>query len=263
MPNVSQRRHGQPNPRRRTHHDKYADQARRQRCRCPQRVRRAITLDAGGGGAGHLHDVPGQQHRQRGHPGHRTRSAPDHVRTGMGGQLVHPGVRQPAAGRRPAGRRLGPQAAVPDRAVGVHGGLARRGVGRERRRPGHQPSGAGTRRGPGHADHAGDHLGHLHQPAATGGRGRDLERCRCARPRGGSAARRRAQPVPQLGLDLLRQRAGRPGDAGPGCCRDSGIPGQRRTPSPRPARGDHLGRRAVRADLRADRGPRPRLDLTR
>ena len=36
---------------------------------------------------------------------------PDHLRAGVGGQRLHPGVRQPAAGRWPAGRRLGPQAA--------------------------------------------------------------------------------------------------------------------------------------------------------
>ena len=32
---------------------------------CPQRVRRAISLDARRRSAGHLHDVPGQQHHQR------------------------------------------------------------------------------------------------------------------------------------------------------------------------------------------------------
>ena len=53
---------------------------------------------------------------------------------GVGGQQLHPGVRRAAAGRRPAGRRVRPAAAVRDRAVGVHAGLARRRAGRQRRR---------------------------------------------------------------------------------------------------------------------------------
>ena len=64
--------------------------------------------------------------------------------------------------------------------------------------------------------------------AATGGRGRHLERGRRARPGGRPAARRAAQPVPELGLDLLHQRPGRPGDAGAGGRGDPRIPG--RTP---------------------------------
>ena len=43
--------------------------------------------------------------------------------------------------------------------------------------------------------------------------------------------------------------------------RHSGIPRDQRTSSHRRSRRDHLRRGAVRADLRADRGPRPRLDV--
>ena len=95
-----------------------------------------------------------------------------------------------------------------------------------------QPRRAGPRRRAGHADHAGDHLGHLHRARGS------------ARPRSASGARvgalalavgpllgGAAQPVPELGLDLLHQRAGRPGDAGAGAPSRSGS--RARAPAPR------------------------------
>ena len=142
------------------------------------------------------------------------------------------------------------------------GGLAGRRVRRQRRRPGDQPSRAGPRRRPGHADHAGDHLGHLHRGPAAGGRGRDLERGRRARPRGRSAARRRCSASTSAGAGSSSST-----------CRSAwrhwrwplspfGSPAR----APAPRRIDMPGvitsaGSAVRADLRADRGPRPGLDV--
>ena len=51
-----------------------------------------------------------------------------------------------------------------------------------------------------------------------------------------------AQPVPQLGLDLLHQRAGRAGHPGAGRRRHSGVPGGQRTSPHRHSRRDHLRR---------------------
>ena len=65
----------------------------------------------------------------------------------MGGQQLHPGVRRAAARRRPAGRPVRPAAAVPDRSRRVHAGLARRRAGGQRRRADRRAAGAGTRRG--------------------------------------------------------------------------------------------------------------------
>ena len=219
--------------------------------------------DAAGGGPGHLHDLPGQQHRQRRDPGHPARPAPDDLRAWSGSSALHPGVRQPAAGRRPARRRLGPQAAVPDRAVDLHRGLAGGRAGRQRRRAGRQPRGAGPRRRAGHADHAGDHHRHLH-------RGRRARRARSA----SGARRRRARAG---GRPAARRRCSASTSAGAGSssstCRSAWPPwrsaavGDQRVPrAGAPRRLDlpgvvHLRRRAVRADLRADRGSRPGLDL--
>ena len=77
-------------------------------------------MDTGGGGARHLHDVPRQQHRQRGDPRHPAGAGPVHGRHRVGGERLHPHVRRPAARRRPPGRRVRPAPAVPDRTGGLH-----------------------------------------------------------------------------------------------------------------------------------------------
>ena len=185
-------------------------------------------------------------------------------RAGVGGQQLHPGVRRAAAGRRPAGRPVRAAAAVPDRPVGLHA--------RPRSAAGLAGSGAvliGARlvQGLGAAlvvpttlaiimatfhDRQGAHHGHRHLD-------RDRRDGAGLRP----ADRRLHQPAPALGLDLLHQRAGR--RRSPRRIALFAI-AESRDPSDRPASGrarpDQLGGRAVRADLRADRGPRQGLDVT-
>ena len=131
-----------------------------------------------------------------------------HLRPGMGGQRVHPGLRLPAAGRRPVGRCVRPQAVVP--------GRPRRSSPSPRWPPGwpatppnagRQPGGAGLGRGAGHPDHAGDHLRDLHRCPQTGCGSGHLEWRRRAGTGRRSVAGRAAEPARQLGMDLLHQRA--------------------------------------------------------
>ena len=165
---------------------------------------------------GDLHDLPGQQHRQRRDPGHPAGPRPVHLRPGVGGQRLHPGVRRPAAGRRPVRRRVRAAPAVPGRAGGVHRGVVRGRAGRVGRGAHRRPGRAGPRRRAGHADHAGDHQPRLPRPARAHRRGRHLGRRRRPGPRGRPAARRPALAARLLAVDLRDQRAGRAGHDGAG-----------------------------------------------
>ena len=218
-------------------------------------------VDVDRGRARHVHDLPRQQHRQRGDPGDPALAAPQHRRAGVGGQRLHPGVRLAAARRWPPGRRVRPPAAVPHRSRHLHRRVLR---GRHRQRLGRadrRPRGAGPRRRTGHPDHAGDHHRDLPRQAGARRRDRRLERGRRARPSRRSAARRADQPAPVVGLDLLHQRPGRPGHDGPRRLGDQRVARGGRPAPARPARHRDVRPRPARPDLRADRGPRPRLDL--
>ena len=159
--------------------------------------------------------------------------------------------------------------------------LAGRGPGRQRQRAHRQPRRPGHRRGAADARHTGHHRGRVHRRQGTQHGHRHLGRGRGAGPRARPGAGRPDQPASALGLDLPDQRADRrdhlrhrravrdripdripgwipgwiPGRI-PGC-----IPGRIRGPAARPARPGHLRCGLVRADLRADRGERPGLDL--
>ena len=226
-----------------------------------ERARVQTLVGIGGGRLGHLHDLSRQQRDERRDPDHPARPAPVDRGPGVGGQQLHPGVRRAAAGRRPAGRRVRPAAAVRDRAVGVHAGLARRGAGRQRQRADRGAAGAGPGRRAHGADHAGHHRGHLHRPPRADPRDRRLGRDRRARPGLRPAHRRLHQPAPALGLDLPDQRADRRDHHGhrPGV--RPRVAGHLRRPPPRRARAGRLRGRAVLAHLRAHRGTRQGLDV--
>ena len=76
----------------------------------------------------------------------------------------------------------------------------------------------------------------------------------------GPVARRPDQPAPPLGLDLPHQRADRRDHLRHRRALRGRIAGRLGGPPARPARPGHLGAVLVRADLRADRGRRERLD---
>ena len=189
-------------------------------------------------------DRAGHDDRERGaavHPG-GSRVYPG--RAGLGGQRVPDRVRRAAAAGRAARGPGRPPGRVPDRAGGVHRGLA--GL-RVRGEPGDAHRGAvraGHRR---RADLGGD-PGHDrdHVPRAAGaGPGDRRVRLRRLRGRGGRAAGRRdPHPGAELALDLLRQPARR---------RDHGDlrgAGHRPGPGRGPAGGHGRARRA--ADHRGD-----------
>ena len=122
-------------------------------------------------------------------------------------------------------------------------------------------AGPGPGRGAACADHAGDHHGDLHEPQGAHGGHRHLDRDRRDGARVRPADRRVHQPAPALGLDLLHQRPGRHRRLRHRGRGHAGVPRPLRGAAPRRPRPDHLGDRAVLADLRADRGPRQGLDL--
>src|SRR6266536_1549473 len=212
------------------------------------------------GGLGHLRDLAGQHRGERGTALDPARPAPEPGRAGVGGQRLHPGLRQPAVGRRPAGRPVRPAAAVPGRAGPVHrrvaGGRARQHRGRAHRRPGRAGRGCGVAR----PDHPGHHLHDLPPGAGAQPGHRRVERRRRARPGARPADRRAARPALALERDLLRQRAGRPGHPHRRAAGHPRVPRHSR-PLARPARPGRLHGRAVRAHLRPDQRSRGGLDL--
>src|ERR1700729_1058390 len=123
----------------------------------------------------------------------------------VGGHRLHPGVRQPAAARRPAGRPAGPQGHVPGRPGRVRWRLG------HRRRLGqlhHADHRAGL---PGRVRRAAGALGavaadhHVHRAEGPRPGVRRLRRDRRGRRRGGPAAGRRADRVPVLAVDAVRE----------------------------------------------------------
>ena len=126
-------------------------------------------------------------------------------RPAVGDNGLCPGLRQPAAGGRPARRHVQPQAGL------HHGpGRIRRLLGHRRRRrlvrdAGGGPDAAGrVRRHPG-AVRPGHPGQHLHRPARAGAGLRGLRLGRRRRRRRGPDPRRGAHPVPVLALDALHQ----------------------------------------------------------
>ena len=118
----------------------------------------------------------------------------------VGGHRLHPGVRQLAAARRPAGRPAGPQGHIPDRPGRVRGRLG------HRRRLGqlhHADHRAGL---PGRVRRAAGALGavaadhHVHRAEGPRQGVRHLRGDRRGRRRDRAAARRRADRVPVLAL---------------------------------------------------------------
>ena len=133
----------------------------------------------------------------------------------MGRQRLHPGLRRPAAARRPRRRPLRPP-------QGVHGGRVavrrRLAAGRHRSERGHaagRPGLAGPRRGDGLPQRPGpDHDDLPGWPGAQPGDGRVRRdvRCGCSR----RAHPRRCADRGRLALDLLHQRADRHAGRRPG-----------------------------------------------
>ena len=156
----------------------------------------------------------------------------------MGGHRLHPGVRQPAAARRQAGRPAGPQGHVPDRPGRVRGGLG------HRRRLGqlhHADHRAGL---PGRFRRAAGAVGlvaaddHVHRAEGPQPGVRRLRGDRRGRRGGGPAARRRADRIPVLAVDAVREPDLRRRGVRRGCAAadPAVIPGQAQAGHPgRPA----------------------------
>ena len=140
--------------------------------------------------------------------------------------------------------------------------LAGRGLRRQRRRAGRRAGRAGPRRRTGHADHAGDHLGQLHddpqeRTAAVGIWSGVGALALAVGPLLGGLI---SQHLSWGWIFFINVPVGVAHD-GPGRLGDRARRGRTGAHEHRPARRDHVRRRAVRAHLRADRGPRQGLDL--
>ncbi len=125
----------------------------------------------------------------------------------MSGHRLHPGVREPAAARRPAGRPAGPQSHVPGRPGRVRHRLGhRRRVG-QLRHADHRAGLPGRVRGAAGAlgAVAADH--HVHRAEGPQHGVRRLRGDRRGRRRDRPAARRRADAVPVLAVDAVCEPA--------------------------------------------------------
>ena len=133
------------------------------------------------------------------------RAALQHGGPAVGGHGLHPGVRQPAPARREAGRPARPEGDVPDRTGRLRGRLGHRRCLGQLRHAGDRARLPGrVRRDPGAvgAVAADDHV---HRAEGSRQGVRRLRRDRRGRRRRGPAARRRADRVPVLALDAVRQ----------------------------------------------------------
>ena len=135
------------------------------------------------------------------------------------------------------------------------------GLAHERRVPDRRTHRPGRRRGAHEPRDALDH--HRDVPAAPARDGdRHLGGRLGARARDRPARRRPAHRARRLELDLLRQRPGRhPRASSSACCVIDESQGHVARAAPRPARPRDVGRRPLRAHVRADRGEHVRLDV--
>ena len=193
-------------------------------------------------------------------PGDPARPRDRRLRARVGRHRLRAQLRRPDAHRRQARRHARTPPHLPLRPRRLHGLLAALRARRERRAADRRPRAPGRRRGLHDARHPLDH--HRHVPAQgarrrarhLGGRLGDGARDRPARRRPDHRAHR-------LELDLLHQRPRRPRRPRRRTADHPGVEGHLARAAPRPPRPDHLGRRALRARLRADRGEQPRLDV--
>ncbi len=161
----------------------------------------------------------------------------------VGGHRLHPGVRQPAAARRQAGRPAGPQGHVPDRP-----GRLRRSVGCRRRlgQLHHADHRAGL---PGRVRGAAGALGavaadhHVHRAEGPQQGVRYLRGDRRGRRRDRPADRRRADRVPVLAVDAVCEPALRRGGVHrrSGAAEAAAVPGEAQARCPGRAAGLQRG----------------------
>ncbi|CAA9474199.1 MAG: Uncharacterized MFS-type transporter, partial [uncultured Solirubrobacteraceae bacterium] len=189
---------------------------------------------------GDADDRPRRHHRERRAPLDPGRPGLLDLEPRVGGQRVSDRVRRPAPARGPARRPRRPPPRVPRRPRRLQRRLAAL---RARPDPGdadRRPLPAGRRRRDDLRGDPGDDRDDVPRAAGAGEGHRRLRVRRLGRRRGGPARRRRAHPVDQLALDLLREPPDRHRD------------GRLRAAADRARRGDRLHRRLGRPGRRAD-----------
>ena len=208
-------------------------------------------VDAGGDVLRPLHGDARQHRREHRPPRDQVRLRSVHLRPLVGGQRLHPELRCPARHRRPARRRLRPQAHVPGGPRRVHARVHRRGALAVDRAADLLACRPGRRGRVPDAGLALDPDRRLPRPRARA-RARPVGRHLRPGARHGPGARRPARREGRLGVDLLPERPGR----GDRRARDP----LRRARVARPVRGapDRLGghRHAVARDGPRRAGPR-------
>ena len=161
----------------------------------------------------------------------------------VGGHRVLAGVRQPAAARRPAGRPAGPQGHVPGRPGRFRGRVGHRRRLGQLHHADHRAGLPGRVRGAAGAVGAvaADH--HVHRAEGPRQGVRRLRGDRRGRRRGGPAARRRADRVPVLAVDAVREPDLRRGGlcGGRAAAEAPAVPGQAQAGHPRRAAGLRRG----------------------
>ena len=176
----------------------------------------------------------------------------------VGDQRLRPGLRRVPAARRPGRRHAGPPPHLPRRHRRVHRGLAAGRAGLVGGVPDRRPRLPGPRRGDHHAGRTVDPLHDVHRGPRAQHRARRLGCRRRLRRRGRRTPRWRPHRRPQLGVDLLRQRAGRCRRVRAGAAPAPGEP-RRAGQEVRPARCRAGDRRALVPGLRDHPGRPGRL----
>ncbi|CAA9484171.1 MAG: Uncharacterized MFS-type transporter, partial [uncultured Solirubrobacteraceae bacterium] len=216
-------------------------------------------VGAGGGLLRAVHGDPRRDDRQRRAADHPERSADLRQRPAMGGELLHAGLRRTAAARRPRVRSARTASHLRGRHTGVLARLAGQRPGVEPGVPHPLPGAAGHRRGAHLARRPQrDHDDVRRGRRAVEGAGR-MERDRGRRRRRRPAAGRRDHRVALVGVDLLHQRADRPGGHRGGVSLGARI-ARRSRPSPFRLRGRReRHRRSDAARVHDRRDARPRI----
>ena len=217
-------------------------------------------VDAGLGLVRPVHDHARQHGRERRAAGDPARPRDRRGGARMGRDGLRAQLRGADADGREARRHARPAPHLPDRSRGLHVLLAALRSCRDGRAPDRRPRPPGRRRRLHDARDPLDH--HRHLPAeGARRRARDLGRGLRHGARDRPARRRPDHRAHRLELDLLPQRARRPRRPRRGPADHPRVEGHLARAAARPARARHLGHRAVRARLRADRGEQQGLDL--
>ena len=194
-------------------------------------------------------------HRRRGAARHRPCAGLLGADPAAGRVRLRRRVQRVPAPRRPCGRPARQASDARHRAGPLRRRLVRRRPGHRACHPAHGPGGAGPRRGTGVPRDPRHHQHHLRTGPRPQPGPEHLGRLRCGRAGRRCPGRRRAHPLPRVGLGVLHQRAARPRRARHGVRRRACGPAARSEPPVRPGRRAHRDVVGDAGGLGAGTGP--------